>query len=1224
MTENLSRKTAKIFADTAPESAVGQFGSALNGTKINTTDIEQIQALPAYETGWTAGVVTNRNYPTLEETNGVMKVMSYQTAYTLQKGIPEWDSGTTYFSGDMCKAVGSGVLYVSRSDNNINHPLNDNTYWREYQPSASELPATNYISEMSGTPAFNGDVVTLPAMTLYIPNGRSGNNTLVNQIENIAAKSYTVNAADGDYTLFYNNKTQQLHLASDYITRTREEPAVGNNGDVWYGLDNKMRIVESTNPNYSLSEGVTVSSEGVVTGLGTVTPQGITVLPQNPTLNLKFTTGEDVAAEQSLFSLPYAEGSISGGNLNISIFSTAYGVNYHPIIYTGAYSLQGNKTLYSYTLGETVVYSASALQLGLTLYTDEGLQTPYGTITELTGESITVALIATVYDGSFTLVTHDTYYTYLMGAANYYTSEPLANGVTVYSDSSLETVFGIAVDVEESNVLIQRHTPVYSGGYFTNPEENIYTYTIGDNTVYASGVLIPGLIVYSNEELTTEYGVCENVSKTNVVIHSVDDLAGYVAEQGKNAVPANITIYSDVNLQSQIATSTGANANYTGVSAKSNVGILTYAVTESTLYAGSLSFSGISYNLILNSLSETLLSSRAPYIAGNTVIFGGSKTFTGSIDLNGTNIPNTWAWNGFNTVTPDWVVTPLCKLGSITITGGNVTALNIDEPIELVKMSDLNNLDLNAKGSGLPLLSIRIAFYVDESLDLDYYLNGQLLTVNANLQGAVTALKSLQATTPSLFVTEEEWQATKTLSPNGIVNAFVLDEDAGTLRLPKYPDYIYGGSENAEISVSGNGYGLGLTPDGSNLFMLSKYGGDGNDTNSRPSGPRGAPVPVGGSAGAMGGGYTNIAWGVHPDPAKSGLKGQLTDNTEKITLKYVIRLATGQETEVNIRNDIELNNPYTLFDSKYTEAPLYNASWLLSNGTYYPKSVYVTAYEALLVENNAEIEAGESTTLPSGSMYVKRGLGVKLSTDEDITDYDFIINIADETFRLPVKSYIAALNSANTTIPVVGNGLTLGLIAGSRTAGLSGLAYHAGVTDGGTLFAGTGYYGTNSGTSSGLTSSPGALTYGVTTDPEKSGLVADFSSAHTENNNLNLYYYIGETVQNANLINAGRIEEQFSQRKVVVETYKNGFSWYRVWSDGWIEQGGHLTVNVAATNVQLLKQYKDATYTTVGCQANTDNAGFHTINVAALSATHIQIRQTAVGTPVVNWYACGY
>ena len=93
-----------------------------------------------------------------------------------------------------------------------------------------------------------------------------------------------------------------------------------------------------------------------------------------------------------------------------------------------------------------------------------------------------------------------------------------------------------------------------------------------------------------------------------------------------------------------------------------------------------------------------------------------------------------------------------------------------------------------------------------------------------------------------------------------------------------------------------------------------------------------------------------------------------------------------------------------MFDSKYTEAPLYNASWLLSNGTYYSKSVYPTAYEALAVEQNSTIEAGDSVTLPSGGSYVKRGLSVKLSTDEDITDYDFVIDTTDETFRLPLKN----------------------------------------------------------------------------------------------------------------------------------------------------------------------------------------------------------------------------
>lgn len=34
---------------------------------------------------------------------------------------------------------------------------------------------------------------------------------------------------------------------------------------------------------------------------------------------------------------------------------------------------------------------------------------------------------------------------------------------------------------------------------------------------------------------------------------------------------------------------------------------------------------------------------------------------------------------------------------------------------------------------------------------------------------------------------------------------------------------------------------------------------------------------------------------------------------------------------------------------------------------------------------------------------------------------------------------------------------------------------------------------------------------------------------------------------------------------VVVENYNNGFNWYRVWSDGWVEQGGVATPAAAAT-----------------------------------------------------------
>ena len=62
--------------------------------------------------------------------------LSYQTAYTMQKGVAEWDSGTTYYTGDFCKGVGEGKLYVSLVDNNLNHVVSDTTYWEEFSSGA--------------------------------------------------------------------------------------------------------------------------------------------------------------------------------------------------------------------------------------------------------------------------------------------------------------------------------------------------------------------------------------------------------------------------------------------------------------------------------------------------------------------------------------------------------------------------------------------------------------------------------------------------------------------------------------------------------------------------------------------------------------------------------------------------------------------------------------------------------------------------------------------------------------------------------------------------------------------------------------------------------------------------------------------------------------------------------------------------------------------------------
>ena len=127
----LQRVTSKVFAENATE--VGQFGSLNAGTKVTTTDITEIQSLPAWQNGWQAAIVGENCYPTLQERNGLDKVQSYFLNYLLQEGIPEWDSGTTYYQGSIVKLInGTNVqLYQSLINNNTS-ALSDTTAWVAY------------------------------------------------------------------------------------------------------------------------------------------------------------------------------------------------------------------------------------------------------------------------------------------------------------------------------------------------------------------------------------------------------------------------------------------------------------------------------------------------------------------------------------------------------------------------------------------------------------------------------------------------------------------------------------------------------------------------------------------------------------------------------------------------------------------------------------------------------------------------------------------------------------------------------------------------------------------------------------------------------------------------------------------------------------------------------------------------------------------------------------
>lgn len=98
----------------------------------------------------------------------------------------------------------------------------------------------------------------------------------------------------------------------------------------------------------------------------------------------------------------------------------------------------------------------------------------------------------------------------------------------------------------------------------------------------------------------------------------------------------------------------------------------------------------------------------------------------------------------------------------------------------------------------------------------------------------------------------------------------------------------------------------------------------------------------------------------------------------------------------------------------------------------------------------------------------------------------------------------------------------------------------------------------------------------------------------------------------------------------VVETYRNGTEWYRVWSDGWVEQGGQL--HWAATRspgykiVTLYKVMVDTNYNTlietIKGQGGTFGTSCCNHTTTAFTAFTFGHSDTDKSVGLI-WFACG-
>lgn len=338
---------------------------------------------------------------------------------------------------------------------------------------------------------------------------------------------------------------------------------------------------------------------------------------------------------------------------------------------------------------------------------------------------------------------------------------------------------------------------------------------------------------------------------------------------------------------------------------------------------------------------------------------------------------------------------------------------------------------------------------------------------------------------PQLICTEEVWQ--EKVTQYGSWGQFVINTQENSVRLPKIAGFVQG---------------LNTLEDLAGLLEAGLPNIEGTINSEGMQGP------------IVDGAFKSIEQGTNfyhqstsaTATTKIGLDSSLSNpiygnsttvQPQAIQYPYYIVLATGVVQEINVKKEVELNNPFFFGMYQYFETNPNNVSWLKSEGQWNNGSVYESFYE-WLVNSYSDTESGVSVK----------------SYSDTYTNFDYVLNQNDKTFRLPIEVKQKFYNDLTGDIPVAGNGMTLGF---SNNTGLLQNSNNN-IESRGDVYGKP--IGTGSTSASALTTS----SLGITTDPTKSGIEAQITQTEVEG--LGLYFYVGEVVQNANLVNIGRIEEK--------------------------------------------------------------------------------------------------
>ena len=417
------------------------------------------------------------------------------------------------------------------------------------------------------------------------------------------------------------------------------------------------------------------------------------------------------------------------------------------------------------------------------------------------------------------------------------------------------------------------------------------------------------------------------------------------------------------------------------------------------------------------------------------------------------------------------------------------------------KGKEVASADFTLKQGGLDLMDVVFApLGIDESKNKRRYLNGQVI-IQSQFPAFTSAVKARMATMANAYTTETNWQAEKTQSKLGQCGKFVVDDTAGTIRLP----CVVNAQGLVDLSLIG----------GIKSESLPNITGEFDSYSGTANGAFKATQAFVGNLATQ----ANYLYRkeFNASISSSTYKDNAPVQQEAIQYPYCIVVNTGVDEAERPINNYQVNNVYSYGMSQYYKGVMNNNSWLKSAGQWNDGTVYTGMYNWLVEQMNA----GVSSFVASTATY---------------TDYDFVINTAEQTFRLPLlngdeswtgdTADILSSSDLSTDTPFQWTATKNGFVRFTSynvdtQVVLAKINGNTMVYTGGVAF-----------TSAGVTFRPGfwlSVKRGdnILITPENSATLLYHTSIAfiPAVGNGNLYYYIGDTLQNAQLINVARIEE---------------------------------------------------------------------------------------------------